>query len=409
MKRGLLILCLLLLSFQLWSCRKSPRQIQPRYRNILSEIGVSEADIDARIKQCVQQFFYGNPAQRLYYEVADDMAYFLDVANNDIRSEGVSYGMMFCVQLNMKPEFDRLWKFAYEKMLYKQGDLKGYFAWQLSPVDFSVIGKVPAPDGEEYFAMALLFASKRWGDGGGILNYRAQANNILDHMIRHREILGLPSGSWASEMINPDSKMVVFVPYGEAARFSDPSYHLPHFYELWALWADANNDKWHEIAQVSRAYFQKVTHPRTGLAPDYAYFDGIPVKMQNHYRFEYDAWRVAMNIALDSQWWNRDPWQRKVWVKKYLGFFRSQGIGSYKSCYDIDGSNAAGSHATGLVSMNAIAALIADKKTGHEFVRDFWSAPIPSGTYRYFDGCLYLFALLNTSGRYTVIDTESAR
>lgn len=40
------------------------------------------------------------------------MAYIEDTGNNDARTEGMSYGMMLCVQLDMKEEFDRIWKWA---------------------------------------------------------------------------------------------------------------------------------------------------------------------------------------------------------------------------------------------------------------------------------------------------------
>jgi len=35
-----------------------------------------------------------------------------------------------------------------------------------------------APDGEEYFATALIFAAKRWGDGAAPLNYSVQAADV---------------------------------------------------------------------------------------------------------------------------------------------------------------------------------------------------------------------------------------
>lgn len=38
------------------------------------------------------------------------MGYIEDILNNDVRTEGMSYGMMIAVQLDKKTEFDRLWK-----------------------------------------------------------------------------------------------------------------------------------------------------------------------------------------------------------------------------------------------------------------------------------------------------------
>jgi len=45
--------------------------------------------------------------------------------------------------------------------------------------------RTPAPDGEEYFAMALLFAGNRWPGGHGIYDYHAEANQLLTAML-HR-------------------------------------------------------------------------------------------------------------------------------------------------------------------------------------------------------------------------------
>ena len=60
--------------------------------------------------------FYGSDDERLYHQVGDDMSYFLDTGNNDVRTEGMSYAMMMCVQRNWRKEFDCLWKWAKKYM-----------------------------------------------------------------------------------------------------------------------------------------------------------------------------------------------------------------------------------------------------------------------------------------------------
>ena len=50
---------------------------------------------------------------------------------------------------------------------------------------------MPAPDGEEYYAMALYFAAGRWGNGKGIYDYRAEADRLLTDM-RHRALITGP-------------------------------------------------------------------------------------------------------------------------------------------------------------------------------------------------------------------------
>jgi len=84
------------------------------YRNLFRELlDLSDAQVQARLDSTYTQLFYGNDeTQRVYYPVEPDMAYVMDIASNDVRSEGMSYGMMVTVQLNEKQEFDRIWKWA---------------------------------------------------------------------------------------------------------------------------------------------------------------------------------------------------------------------------------------------------------------------------------------------------------
>jgi oligosaccharide reducing-end xylanase len=43
----------------------------------------------------------------------------------------------------------------------------GYFSWSMKP-NGTPNDEMPAPDGEQYFAMSLYFAAGRWGNGSGI-------------------------------------------------------------------------------------------------------------------------------------------------------------------------------------------------------------------------------------------------
>lgn len=148
------------------------------YRNLFREIGYTEEEIQARLEQAWNDLFYGAPDVRIYYPADNDKAYMLDTGNSDVRSEGMSYGMMMAVQMDKKDEFDRLWLFSKVFMQHTEGRYKDYFAWHCKP-DGSRLSQGPAPDGEEFFAMALFFASSRWGDGPEPYNYSEQAKTIL--------------------------------------------------------------------------------------------------------------------------------------------------------------------------------------------------------------------------------------
>ena len=95
------------------------------YRDVFRETGKSQEEIEAKVKEAVNIFFYGNDEERIYYETESDMAYLTDTGNNDVRTEGMSYGMMMCVQLNMKKEFDRIWKWTKTYMWMEAGENEG--------------------------------------------------------------------------------------------------------------------------------------------------------------------------------------------------------------------------------------------------------------------------------------------
>jgi oligosaccharide reducing-end xylanase len=286
----------------------------------------------------------------------------------------------------------------------------GFFSWQLKP-DGTAMDEMPAPDGEEYFATALLFAAHRWGSGAGIYDYRARALDLLDDMKNREPITGIVNGDQKKTgvaLFNPEHKMVRFTPdtgnFEVNGDHTDPSYHLPAFYELWALWGpEADRQFWKDAAQESRDFFLEVTHPKTGLAPDYANFDGTPHAASwddKTVNFRYDAWRTVMNWSMDCAWWAADPRQIEL-SDRLLGFFA--GIGkSYPHLFALDGKPLNQSSSMGLVSANSVAALCATHPRTWQFVEDIYERPVPTGQWRYYDGMLYMMAMLHLSGNFRI-------
>ena len=369
------------------------------YPNLFSELlGKSEAEVQAKLDAAWQQLFYGDDAtERVYYPVGPDMAYVMDIGNDDVRTEGMSYGMMIAVQLDKKLEFDRIWKWAKTYMYQQSGSYQGYFAWHCTKEGRKRNGN-PASDGEEWFVTALFFASARWGDGEGIFAYRKEAQAILDAML-HASARGQSFVS--TDMFDQEAKQVVFVPAkNNGDGITDPSYHLPHFYELWALWADKDQAFWKDAAAASRAFWRKAADPQTGLMPDYAEFDGSPADMNNggHRDFLYDAWRCGMNLGLDSSWFAADPWQAAQ-ADRLLRFFLGQGP-RYGDRYKVTGEMIGGDHSLGLVAMNAAACLAADIPERKAFVEELWNASADKGQWRYYNDMLYMLALLDLSGNF---------
>jgi len=93
-----------------------------RHRNLFREAGHSDQDIRRKIDAAFQQLFHGDPdTQAVFYWSGQNgngrLAYLSDINNRDVRSEGMSYGMMIAVQLGKKAEipagqyryYDGLW------------------------------------------------------------------------------------------------------------------------------------------------------------------------------------------------------------------------------------------------------------------------------------------------------------
>ena len=391
------------------------------YRNLFAEDGHSKSEIQAKIKAAYKQLFHGDAqTEAIAFSAGKNangpLMYVTDWANHDVRTEGMSYGMMITVQLNKKKEFNAIWNWAKTYMYITDPKAPSYqfFAWSCK-TDGTHNSEGAAPDGESYFAMALLFASNRWGDGKGIYDYRAEAETLLTAMV-HRPVISAP-GKYGQHtvgpMMNADPPMILFVPEVSPEPFTDPSYHLPAFYELWAKWGpEADRAFWARTAEVSREFFVKTTHPQTGLAPSYANFDGTPHinRFPQSGQFGYDAWRTASNWAVDWSWWHKAPSEQEL-SDRIQKFFAEQGIDKYGPVYSLDGKDMGATpglthedHPAGLVGTNAVAGLAAtDRERAKQFTEALWNTPIPSGQNRYYDGLLYLMSLMHLSGEFRII------
>lgn len=381
-----------------------------RYRNLFAELGYKQKDIDKKLKSVFESVFYG--PDKVYFEVGDSMAYISDIKNHDVRTEGMSYGLMIAVQFDRKDIFDRLWRWGKKYMQHQEGPLKGYFAWSCK-TDGTRNAQGPASDGELYYVTSLIFASNRWGNSTGI-NYLAEAQNILDCSMQK---IGMER---VAPLINLEHQLITFTPDPFGGRFTDPSYHVPAFYEVWARWAeDGRSEFWRACARKSREYLHKSIHPVTGLNPDYNNYDGtlLGSKRVIGDAFRFDSWRVPMNIALDYSWACADRKWQQEYGNKIQNFFYSQGIDSFVDQYNVDGTTVtellgAGGykklrHSLGLVATTAAVSLVCTYDKSREFVDRLWNVkhvPYDDGYFdAYYDGLLRLFAFMHLSGNYRII------
>jgi len=429
------------------------------YRDLFAERGHTPEEGRAKVDKAFEQLFHGDgQEERLYFETGANengpLAYITDWANNDARTEGMSYGMMIAVQLNKKREFDALWNWANTYMLITdpRNPSVGYFAWSMS-TDGSPRSTGAAPDGEEYFVMALYFAAHRWGNGQGIYNYQAEADNILRRM-RHHPVMTAtgpfrihaqdqpftpsdrpwpspnnralqreaaasgttsatthrfsykPRSESIGPMVDEDHFVIRFIPNVEGGN-TDASYHLPAFYELWARWGPVEDRSyWAKAADVSRDLFDKVTGPQTGLTPDRSNFDGSPVIGRDGapVPFSYDSWRSVSNWSVDYNWWAKDP-HEKMLSDRIQKFLFLQGIDAFADRYTLDGKPLSNRHSPGMLAAAAVGSFAATPgEVPGAFVDTLWNMPVPAGEQRYYDGMLYIMSLMHCSGNFRIIE-----
>jgi len=380
--------------------------------------------IDAKVTTAVNRYFgigTNEPATptaatgyRCYYELPQDssMGFIWAADSDDVRSEGMSYGMMIAVQMNMQTQFDRLWKFAKTYMQYPASSSltawRGYFIWQgkvarSSTTSWTVTFSAntgPAPDGDQYFAAALYLADKRWGSAGAT-NYKAEADTIATALLHN----AATASDGRQPIISTSQNMPVFYPQGASANLTDPSYHLPAFYELFAASGpSADAAKWRSVASTSRGFFVSSANATTGLHPDYATFAGAPTTANpndGHNTFGFDAWRVVMNMAVDYVWGAADS-REKTQIEKYHTFFGSylQNGNVTQSLFSVDGTNPSGGGSTALTATLAAGGMVSTTSNRAMYVSNLWNIQQQSGTYRYYQESVYLLGLLNAAGMF---------
>lgn len=249
---------------------------------------------------------------------------------------------------------------------------------------------------------ALYFAAARWGDSSGRFNYTMAANTVLSAVMSKEAPPCGPQGCPPQHVVNmfdPQTKVVRFGPnYG---AFTDSSYITPHFYQVWSVKSNTSVSAWdwNATAAAGRNMLHATTNPSTGLAPDRSSMNANPIS-----DFEYDAWRVARNWAVDYAWFAADD--REIAASNTILTFMSTNpnITAYGDKFKVTGSTTDTAHAPGLVAMNAVACLASNSTLAWDFIDQLWNTPIPSGdnieSDRYYSGFLYLEALLHLSGRY---------
>ncbi|MGM9699244.1 MAG: glycosyl hydrolase family 8 [Prevotella sp.] len=395
-----------LLTFVIFAAASVSTSAENLFKTLL---GKTDAEVNDKLEQVWKHFFtpgdlslYEADGQKtVYYETADGMAFVMDTGSNDVRSEGVSYGMMISVQMDKREEFDKIWNWVKRYMAYPANSpWDGYFCWQCK-TDGTQFGGSNASDGEIYFATALFLAADRWNEP----RYAREANEILQKtMSKDGERTGVYN------LYNRDNSLVTFVPDHAGHGFSDPSYQLPAFLEYWAKVAEKDRKFWKKAAKAARQHLIDSADPTTGLYPDYSNYDGSPYRWP-HAAYDtsiymYDAIRCAMNVGMDYYLWGKDKKRQRDTMRRMLSFFKSDNFTHQH--FSLDGSKAFGNYTCGMAGANAVGAFALahstadDQALAREYVQRLWDVVLPTGKYRYFEGMVYFLSLLHVSGKFNL-------
>ncbi len=342
--------------------------------------------IAEKLDAAFEQLFYGDPAtEAIYFETGTRQAYIYNTSAQQVRTDGLAYGMMITVQLDRPEEFSRIWAYTAANNQYPAGPREGYLYWDCPESDTGC----PDPNGMQYAALALYFAAARWDEP----DYADAADHLLDVMLHREELNGGVVGGVLN--VFDASANVVRTRPDLGANLTTTSYVMPAITSLFAEYG-ADRKRWQDITTRGRELTEVFLSTPTGLPTELAELDGTP-------RFETpfgaEAQRVGLNLAIDHLWHGTN-WSTEV--DALLGFFASQQPG-YRAEYNAQtGEPLVNWESTALWATNGAAAIAATLPEREDFIQTVWEMPIPTGDSRYYPGVLYLMSLMALSGQYRV-------
>ena len=245
---------------------------------------------------------------------------------------------------------------------------------------------------------SLIFAAHRWGDN----KYMEDAQYILEKM-------------WNNPghcLFNPSHYVITFQPSGGGNDFSDPSYDLPAFIELFSRWSDTNQDKWTRAAKETRNHLYKSSNTSSGLFADYSNFDGTPHSISynsNAEKYMYDAMRCAMNFGMDYYLFGADATRQEEMAKRLIDFFEKDNYTHAR--FNWDGSSPSEQYTQGETGANAVACYcLMNDDNYQEIVRKnlqmAWDVTPMTGQYRYYDGIVHYLSMLHLCGSFKIWKPE---
>jgi oligosaccharide reducing-end xylanase len=375
---------------------RSPERPRGELPNLLEERqAVPLTQVKAQLNAAFLQLFFGDPeTEAVFRDLGNGTGYIEDINNSDVRTDSMGYGLLVTVALDQREIFDQLWSWTKEHMMFQSGASRGLLRWRCD-TDGANCADAAATDSSSVIATALFIASRRWTTGTAH-DYRADGLSLLEAMTESEE-----RSSAASEGVVNCFDFSASLP-----RLSSKSpdeevpldYLMPAFYAVWAEFDVERAESWERMAARSREILGQAANPDTGLLPEWVTYEGAPVPLRGDYRLTTS--RVFLNEALDHLWYEATPAILEG-NARLLDFFLEEGIGTYAAEYTSEGRPLVAYNTVGHRSLVALAAGMTSEAKYNVFLEDLMEQPIPTGTFRYYEGMLYMLSLLTLSGQMT--------
>jgi len=365
-----------------------PNVLEERHRIPISQV-------NARLNDAFLQLFFGDPeTEAVFFDQGDGTAYIQDIANGDVRTDSMAYGMLVTVHLDHREVFDKLWGWAKEHMLSTSGPSAGLLRWRCDTSGENCAAAA-ATDASSIIATTLFTAETRWGAAGDHA-YGEDALALLDAMVaieaRNGGVVDGVVDCFDEEAALP--RLSSRSPEEEVAV----DYLMPAFYEVWARHDRDRAELWTRAAENARDLLSRVAHPETGLLPEVVSYSGSPDSERGNYRAT--TARTLLNLALDHLWFGPFDWVVEQ-NERRLDFFLEQGVDEYVSEYTIAGEPLVSFNTAAHRSLVALAAGTSESSKHDVFLEVLLDEPVPTGSFRYYDGMLYMISLLVLSGQMT--------
>lgn len=299
--------------------------------------------------------------------------------DHDTVSEGIGWGMLITVlmdnrQTNTKKYFDGFWQY-YRSHLNK----KGLMAWKIDRSGKRVQDE-SATEADQNAALALLFASKQWGNKGQF-DYLAEARTLIGNILS----------------FEVEAKTMVLKPGADWGGFSvtNPAYFAPAYYRIFANF----DDRWNAVIDRSyKIYDIFYNKYETGLFPDWTVADGSTSPRGNNYT--YDACQVPLKIGLDFLWNGQGGKyldRLNYWLVKESQANPVNIVDGYK----LDGTPIGKYRNAAFVGPFAVSATVSNKfQTWLDILYDSLIKTETGGRWGYYPDTLRLISLLVISGNF---------